>query len=204
MRIKLTHDLSYLMGAWKFRRSREGIGVYGSHAFRSAFVAVALKTGFASPNRMQPKIDRVYFYNTALRAFMQKTIGRAEEAFCHQNEFASSYFAGLFDAVGYVQDGQAELGRMDRRDEMALLRLGYRVVVREGVAYIAPSGQFLRFIRNARRLEDSELERMPKRMRPNLKAKPPLDAKKEIAESKGKLMEEKDADARKEATRNTG
>ncbi|MFH1094802.1 MAG: LAGLIDADG family homing endonuclease, partial [Candidatus Micrarchaeota archaeon] len=150
MKIKLEPPLAYLIGAWKWTRTKEGIGVRGTQMFVEEFVTRAIQAKLVEAEKIQLGEGRAYFYHTAYRLFFQNTLKREDEAFCHANDYAAAFLAGLFDAVGSVEDGQVVLSCADKRDEMVLLRLGYRVTWKEKRAYIVPSDQFLKFIKGWR------------------------------------------------------
>ncbi len=150
MKIKLDPALSYLIGAWKWVRTKEGIGVRGTPEFVEVFVSRVVKAGLADADKIQLSGDRAYFYHTAYRLFFENTLKREDEAFCHANDYAAAFLAGLFDSVGKMEDGQVVLSHCDKRDEMVLLRLGYRVVWKEKRAYVLPVDQFLKFIKGWR------------------------------------------------------
>lgn len=146
MKIRLTPEIAYLAGAWKYARTREGIGVRGSEDFRAAFLGRAVQARVARPDEVQLKDDRLFFYHSAYRAFFDATLAREDEAFVHHNDFAAAFLAGLFDAVGGLENGAAYLTRWDKRDEMVLLRLNFQTLKQGGRLLVGPPGAFLRFI----------------------------------------------------------
>jgi hypothetical protein len=153
MKIKLTPKISYLVGLWKYARTSEGLGVQGSEELQQAFLSAAINAGVASADKIQIKENKTFFYHSAYRAFFEKTLLREDEAFCHANDYAAAFLAGLFDAVGGVHDGQTGLSRADKRDEIVLLRLNFRAKKASGVVWIAPADQFLKFIKAFTRVD---------------------------------------------------
>jgi hypothetical protein len=102
---------------------------------------------------------KVYFYNSAVRSWLQEEMGRREGRLRHKNEFAASYFAGLFDAKGGFVDVKGKklcyfFG--DRSDEMVLLRLGFRVKKERGKLAVL-SEDFYGWIMPYLKLERSKL-----------------------------------------------
>lgn len=146
MKIKLTPEISYVLGLWKYARTREGIGVEGHDGLRTAFLAGAIKAGLAKPNQVQLKDEKAFFYHTAYRAFFDETLAREDVAYSHHNEYAAAFLAGLFDSMGGVEGGKVFLSRWDGRDEMVLLRLNFRGLKSERKLWISPSESFLKFI----------------------------------------------------------
>ncbi len=145
MKIKLTPQLSYCLGLWKYSRTSEGLGVAGNADLQQAFLSAAIASGLTSPDKIQIKGEKTFFYHTAYRAFFEKTLERQDEAFSHANDYAAAFLAGLFDAVGGIHDGQTGLSRWDKRDEIVLLRLNFRTKKAGHVLWIAPADQFLKF-----------------------------------------------------------
>ena len=92
-------------------------------------------TGLAGKAGMGP-LHRCFFYNTAIRAWLDSEMKKREERLKYKNGFAASYFAGVFDARGGWADSTSG-ARMpflsgDRTDEIVLLRLGFRVKKERG------------------------------------------------------------------------
>lgn len=153
MKIKLNPQLSYLIGLWKFSRTSEGLGVVGNADLQQAFLSAAIAAGIAKADQIQTKGEKAFFYHSAYRAFFDATLSREDEAFAHANDYSAAFLAGLFDAVGGVHDAQVGLSRADKRDEIVLLRLNFRIKKAGGVFWITPPDQFLKYIKNWTRCE---------------------------------------------------
>jgi hypothetical protein len=138
MKFNMSPVRAYLLGLWKGRRTKEGVGVEGHREVCDAFLKLCLDEKLASADKVkyvEGVPTKCYFYNTALRAWLDGEMGKREERLRHKNEFAASYFAGLFDAKGGVwDDGKEKFCYLigDRADEMVLLRLGFRVKAERG------------------------------------------------------------------------
>lgn len=183
MKIKLSPDMSYIIGLWKYNRTREGIGIVGGEEERMAFSAAALRAGLAEASHLQLRGDRVFFYHTAYRNFFDLTLERQDEAFCHLNDYAAAFFGGLFDAVGGVREGIPYLMRCDKKDEMALLRLGFRLERAGGVAAVMPGAMFLKFIKHWQQVPKRDESGMNSATeRPIILDKPVVRRKKRIFE----------------------
>jgi hypothetical protein len=133
MKFTMSPSRAYLLGLWKGRRTKEGVGVEGHRELCEAFLKACLAEKFCQPNKVKYEegaIDKCFFYNTAIRAWFDSEMKKRDERLKYKNEFAANYFAGVFDAKGgFAQAGKEELPYLigDRVDEVVLLRLGFRV-----------------------------------------------------------------------------
>ena len=134
MKYTMSPDRAYLLGMWKSRRTKEGVGVDGHRELCTAFLQLCLQEKLCQPDKvkyLEGVLHKCYFYNTSLRTWLDEEMGKREERLKYKNEFAASYFAGVFDAKGgwadSVAGGQMPFIIGDRVDEMVLMRLGFRV-----------------------------------------------------------------------------
>ncbi len=127
MKIKFSPGLAYVLGVWCGRGTKEGVGVEGQDELRSAFLTSCFSLGYASPDKVQIRERSVHFYHSALKAGLQKLKSERVEKLRYRNDYSSSYFAGLFDAVGGFDSGKPVFAFSDKMDEIVLLRLGFRV-----------------------------------------------------------------------------
>ncbi len=149
MKIKLTPELSYLIGLWRKNRSFDGLGVKADKAVVEEFAREVLEKQLTPPDKLLTDHDKVYFYHTAYRKFFQEIEKEQLERFKYLNEYAASYLAGMFDAVGSIDErGVVYLSRINSQDEMMLLRLGF-VTRRSGDRLMVEKPLvFLAFIKN--------------------------------------------------------
>ena len=164
MKIKLTPQLSYLIGLWKEKRTKEGIGVYGDEKLLSLFAKAVLENKLSEPNKLLTEKDEpeegtedeeteelgsIYFYHTSYRKFFQKVIDDELERFKYKNEYSASFLAGLFDAVGGItREGKVYLSKRTQKDEMVLYRLGFNPIKRKGTLYFTRPKKFLLYIKS--------------------------------------------------------
>jgi hypothetical protein len=153
MKIKLTPELSYLIGLWRKCKSFEGLGVRGRDELLETFSKEVLSQGIVPPDKLLTSGERVYFYHSAYRKFFQEVEKNQLERFKYLNDYAANYLAGMFDSVGNIgEDGVVSLSRMSKEDEMLLLRLGFNTKRRSGVLVVERPLVFLAFIKNYTRL----------------------------------------------------
>lgn len=128
----------YLLGLWKSRRTKEGVGVEGHRELCESFLKVCLDERLCQPDKVkfeEGPIYKCYFYNTAIRSWLDSELEKRQERLKYKNEFAANYFAGLFDAKGgFWDDGKSKFCYIlgDRADEMILSRLDFRVKKERG------------------------------------------------------------------------
>lgn len=167
MKMKLTPELSYIIGLWKENRTKEGIGVEGEGELLSLFAQCVMGAGLTEPNKLLTKSPElregeepvesesdfsergsIYFYNTSYRKFFQKVIDDELERFRYKNEYSANFFAGLFDAAGLItEEGKVCLRRCTQKDEMVLYRLGFNPVRKGKATYFTRPLKFLAYIK---------------------------------------------------------
>jgi hypothetical protein len=164
MKIKLTPQLSYIIGLWKETRTKEGIGVQGNEEHLSLFAKEVLESGLTEPQKLLTSRDEpkegeeeqetsqergsVYFYHTSYRKFFQKVVDDELERFKYKNEYSANFLAGLFDAVGTItDDGRVYLSRCTQKDEMVLYRIGFNPARKGRFTYFTRPLKFLAYIK---------------------------------------------------------
>jgi hypothetical protein len=149
MKIKLTPELSYIIGLWRKSRCSEGIGVQGSLEVAETFSQEVLEKGLTTSDRLLTGDEKVFFYHTAYRKFFQQVEEEQLDRFKYINEYAASYLAGMFDAAGSIDEkGVVSLTRVSKQDELMLLRLGFVTRRRSDRLIIERPIVFLTFIKN--------------------------------------------------------
>ncbi|MBD3210069.1 hypothetical protein GF318_01690 [Candidatus Micrarchaeota archaeon] len=149
MKIKLTPELAYLVGLWRKARTSEGVGVQGNEQLLETFSTEAIEKELTTTDKLLTEEDKAYFYHSAYRKFFQCVEKEQLERFKYLNEYAANYLAGLFDAVGHVDEkGIVSLGDMSKQDQVMLLRLGFGSRRRGKRLVIERPLVFLAFIRN--------------------------------------------------------
>lgn len=156
MKIKLTPELSYIIGLWRKMRCSEGIGVVGNKDVLEVFMTEVITKELTSPEKLLSGDEKVYFYHTAYRKFFQQVENEELDRFKYINEYAANYLAGMFDASGEIDDrGVVSLTKSTRQDEMMLLRLGFMTRRRGDRLVIERPLVFLAFIKNYVKIKNS-------------------------------------------------
>ncbi|MBI2079824.1 hypothetical protein HYT84_03595 [Candidatus Micrarchaeota archaeon] len=156
MKIKLTPEFAYIIGFWRKRRSREGLGIHGENPHLELFSKEVLDKKLTSSEKLLSEEGKVYFYHTAYRKFFQEIEEEQLERFKYLNEYAASYLAGLFDSIGGVDEkGFVFINKTNKQDEILLLRLGFTTrKSREGLIIGKPRA-FLALIKNYVKLHNN-------------------------------------------------
>ncbi|NYZ73724.1 LAGLIDADG family homing endonuclease [Candidatus Micrarchaeota archaeon] len=149
MKIKLTPELSYVVGLWRKARCSDGLGVQGGKEVLEVFSQDVLEKQLTTSDKLLCDENKVYFYHTAYRKFFQEVEKEELERFKYLNEYAANYLAGTFDAAGHIDErGVVSIGQATKQDEMMLLRLGFQTRRRADRLVIERPVVFLTFIRN--------------------------------------------------------
>lgn len=149
MKIKLTPELSYVIGLWRKARCSEGLGVRGSKDVLEVFSKEVLDKELTTSDKLLSEGSKVYFYHTAYRKFFQEVEKEQLERFKYLNEYAANYLAGMFDVTGSIDDrGIVSMANANKQDEMMLLRLGFQTRRKGDRLLIDRPVVFLTFIKN--------------------------------------------------------
>lgn len=160
MKIKLNPELSYIIGFWRKRKAREGIGVHGGEEELQLFSKEVLEKGLTQSEKLLSGENKVYFYHTAYKRFFKEIEKEQCERFKYLNEYAGSYLAGMFDSAGNIDQktGIICFENAGKNDEMLLIRLGFGVKWMNGKLIIVRPKAFLRFIKNyVKKYKDHEI-----------------------------------------------
>ena len=155
MKIKLTPELSYIIGLWRGRKAKEGLGVFGSDDVIQVFSMEVIKQGLTPPNKLQMRDERAFFYHSKLRLFFQEIAKERLERYKYENKFSASYLAGRFDSTGgYNNDNKSiYLAQSDKVDEMVILRLGFKAKLVGKKIIIIDKEKFLDYIKHFRKIK---------------------------------------------------
>ncbi len=156
MKIKLTPELSYIIGLWRKHRCVDGIGVKGDKDLLEVFSKVVLDAGLTTSDKLLADEDKVYFYHTAYRKFFQEVEKEQLERFKYLNDYSGNYLAGIFDSAGTIDDkGIVFINRVNQLDEMLLLRLGFMLRRKGEILRIERPLIFLAFIKNYLKIKNT-------------------------------------------------
>ncbi len=148
MKIKLTPQLAYLIGAWKGRKIPKGVGIGGSGEIREIFLKGAMETLKIPPEKIQLHENEVFFYHAVYRKYFEETEKNQVDVFRKRNEHSASYLAGMFDSCGGVEGDTPYFARASYKDQMLLELLDFRTRFIRGKLAILNPREFIVFVRD--------------------------------------------------------
>jgi len=148
MKIKLSPELSYLIGFWRKRKTYEGLGILGSTDLQEIFIKEALDKKIITTDKIIQDDKKAFFHHTAYKKFFLEVEYDQLERFKYLNEYAANYLAGLFDSVAEVDEkGRIVVIKSNQQDEMLLIRLGFGALRTKGKLIVGKPIAFLTFIK---------------------------------------------------------
>ncbi|MCX8166429.1 MAG: hypothetical protein N3E37_01075 [Candidatus Micrarchaeota archaeon] len=153
--LRLTHNLSYIIGFWKKLRSHDGIGVTADKERVQFFIELVIKSNLTSSDKIIIHDDgqTAYFYHTKLRTFFEKIVENELERFKYDNDYSANYFAGIYDAVGHTQKILSKrtgltkniiiIEKSNQKEELLFSRQNFKVKLKEGKLYVLNGDLFL-------------------------------------------------------------
>ena len=149
MKVKLSPELSYLIGFWRKRKTYEGLGIVGSVDVQEIFIKESLDRQLTTSDKMVKEEKKALFHHTTYKRFFLEIEKDQLERFKYLNEYAASYLAGLFDSVGEVDEkGRILIPKSNKQDEMLLIRLGFGALRQKDIMIVGKPIAFLTFIKN--------------------------------------------------------
>lgn len=158
MKPKLSPELSYIIGLWGVRRTKEGIGVRGEDVV-PVFVNESIKLKLTEPGKLLHSQNTVYFYHSKWRKFFQEIWRDRMERFKYLNEYSANFLAGIFDACGKIDEKGIVYIEGFGEDEMILSRLGFKPKKKGKKIIIGNPVAFLKFMYDFLKVKKSEMER---------------------------------------------
>lgn len=158
MRPRLSPELSYVIGLWGLRRTKEGIGVRGKE-IAATFVNEATKLGLIKPGKIQYKENAVFFYHSKWRKFFQEIWKERMDRFKYLNEYSANFLAGIFDVSGKIDEKGIVRIEGFEEDEMVLSRLGFKPKRKGKLIIVGNPHAFLKFIYDFLKLKKGEIEK---------------------------------------------
>ena len=161
MKFKLTPELSYVIGIYGQKKIDKGIGIKGNNDLLATFSKECINLKFAEPGKILYEKGKIYFYNSKLKRFFEKVLNEVEDRFIFANDYASNYFAGVFDAEGEIdkKTNSLYIGKYRIKEEVALQKLGF-LGRKKGKKIVIENRrvEFLKFIRPRLKIKAKEVE----------------------------------------------
>ena len=145
--MKLTKELAYLIGFWKVRATKEGIGVVGSEEAQEKFISELLKLKLVAPDRILLKNGVALFHHIKYRNDFLNVIKNQNDLFARKNKLTAAYVQGMYDSEGSFEKGILIINKTSFQDQMLIERLGFYTERRKGTLRIRDPEAFLEFLR---------------------------------------------------------
>lgn len=143
MKLKMTNELAWLIGFWKMRRTRIGIGVIGNPEIQQKFVKKVIELKLTPPEKIRVEKRMVVFRHIKLENFFRKVVENQNEIFNRPNKLTISYLKGMCESA--LKDNI--LKNATFQDAMLIERLGF-YTTREGRSIkIIKINEFLSFLK---------------------------------------------------------
>lgn len=143
MKLKLTNELAWLIGFWKMRRTKKGIGVFGDTDVQQRFVKEVLKLKLVPPDKIVADLKSVWFRHVKLENVFRKVMQQQTDIFNRPNRLTASYLRGMYDSSG---EGNV-IRNATFQDAMMIERLGFYTQRKGKNIVIVKLGDFLSFLK---------------------------------------------------------
>ena len=115
--MKLNEKIAYMIGLWKMRRTKEGVGIVGPMKVQERFIKAAIDLGIP-PKKIKVEKNRVVFHHIKMKNFFEKVVANLHDLL-RPRKFAAAYLRGLWESTG---SGRCLEGTF--ADQMLIERLG--------------------------------------------------------------------------------
>lgn len=143
MKFKLNPLYAYIIGMWHASPSKKGIGVCGDAAPFFAKLCFELNIS----KKMLQEGDCIFFYHSKLKKFFTLILNERKERFKYLNDFSSSYFGGIFESSGRIENEKIVI-RGDEVDEFILHSFRFSPIKKFNRIIIRNSLAFAKFIKD--------------------------------------------------------
>jgi hypothetical protein len=148
MKLRLTPELAYLVGMWYGTPYKKGLGIKGEQDIQEIFIEHVLSLGIAQPNQILVKKDGAYIQQTKYKKFFKEIMEERFIRFKYWNDYSAAFWAGVFDAIGGIENKMLYLSKFNEDDEVHLSILGFRTEKKQNKLFILHSPAFAFFIQH--------------------------------------------------------
>ena len=121
MKMKLSNELAWLIGFWKMRKAKKGIGVFGDEDVQQRFVKEVLRMKIVPPDKIIASGNEVWFRHVKLENFFKRTVLQQTDIFNRPNKLTVSFLKGMYESAG--KDNVIRNATF--QDSMMIERLGF-------------------------------------------------------------------------------
>ena len=141
--MKLTKGIAELIGFWKLRPTRAGIGIIGNFDLQEKFVKLVLDSKLVPANKIVSSPHAVWFSHIKIKNFFEKTANEQGEIFNKPNPISKAYLRGMYESRG---EGQT-ISNISFSDQLLIERLGFTTKKSGKTIYIRDIEKFKEFIK---------------------------------------------------------
>lgn len=141
--MKLTKELAELIGFWKMRRTRKGVGVIGNIEVQERFVKKVLLLNLMPVEKIVASEKAVWFSHIRIKSFFEKIVKNQAEIFDRRNNISAAYLRGMYESTG---DGPT-ISNISFSDQLLIERLGFNTKKKDNRLLIRDIDKFKEFIK---------------------------------------------------------
>jgi len=141
--MKLTKELAELIGFWKLRRTRSGVGVIGNTQVQEKFVKMVLDLKLVPSDKIVTSPHAVWFSHIKIKNFFEKVAKNQAEIFAKRNPISAAYLRGMYESRGEKNF----ITNLAFQDQLLIERLGFITKKIESKVYIHDFDKFMEFIK---------------------------------------------------------
>jgi len=141
--MKLTKELAELIGFWKLRRTKKGVGVIGNVQIQEKFVKKVLDLKLVPPDKIVTSLHAVWFSHIKIKNFFEKVAKNQADIFTRQNPISAAYLRGMYESRG---EGKF-ITNLTFQDQLLIERLGFITKKVRNKVYIKDFEKFMEFIK---------------------------------------------------------
>lgn len=141
--MKLTKDLAELIGFWKMRKTKKGVGIIGNVQVQEKFIKKVLDLKLVPPEKIVANEKAVWFSHIKIKNFFEKTVKNQADIFDRRNNITAAYLRGMYESRG---EGAAIEG-LSFNDQLLIERLGFITKKKDDKVLIRDIEKFKEFIK---------------------------------------------------------
>lgn len=140
--MKLTKEIAELIGFWKMRRTRKGVGVIGNVSIQEKFVKKVIDLKLVPPEKIVADEKAAWFSHIKIKNFFEKTVKKEAEIFDRKNNISAAYLRGMYESTG---EGPV-IKKATFQDQLLIERLGFTTKKKGDAILIRDFESFKNFI----------------------------------------------------------
>lgn len=140
--MKLTKELAELIGFWKMRRTRKGVGVVGNVSVQEKFIKMVLDLKLVPSEKIVADEKAAWFSHIKIKNFFEKTVKSQAEIFDRRNNISAAYLRGMYESTG---EGPV-IKKASFQDQLLIERLGFTTKKKGDMVLIRDFEEFKKFV----------------------------------------------------------